>query len=89
MTNPIDRLFIEHPRAIGESYTEHFGIAAGVGWAMLTGGLACFVHALVPNLFQRTGSSTIKRLYPLMVSRLPNAGKFAHQDPLWQVEYEI
>ena len=89
MTNPIDRLFIEHPRAIGESYPEHFGIAVRVGVAMFFGGLACFVHALVPRLFQRTGSTTIKRLYPLMVSRQPNAGKFAHQDPLWQVEYEI
>ena len=89
MTNPIDRLFIAHPRSIGESYTEHFKIAARVGATMLAGGLACFVHALVPNLFQRTGSSTIKRLYPLMVSRQPNAARFAHEDPLWQVEYEI
>ncbi|HYD25737.1 MAG TPA: DUF6356 family protein [Croceibacterium sp.] len=89
MANPVSRLFTEHPRSVGESYAEHFEVAAGVGLAMLGGALACFVHALVPGLFQRTGSATIKRLYAEIVRRQPNGPRLAHEDPAWQVEYEI
>ena len=88
MSNTIDRWFTEHPHSVGESYPEHFRIATGVGLAMVASGLACFVHAVIPTLFQRTGSTTIKRLYVLMMARQPHA-RFAHDDPAWQVEYEI
>jgi hypothetical protein len=88
MSNTIERLFTAHPHSVGESYPEHFQIATGVGLAMIASGFACLVHAVVPNLFQRTGSTTIKRLYALMLSRQPHA-RFAHDDPAWQVEYEI
>jgi hypothetical protein len=73
MTNPIDRLFIEHPRSVGESYGKHFRLACGVGVAMVGAGFACFVHALFPALFQRTGSATIHRLHDEITWRLPEA----------------
>ena len=57
------RLFLHHPASVGESYGEHLRVAGGFGLAMLAGAAACFVHALVPALFQRTGSGTIKRLH--------------------------
>ena len=38
MSNLIDRWFAEHPRSVGESYGQHFGIAFGVGLTMVAGG---------------------------------------------------
>lgn len=59
----IRRLFLDHPDSVGESYGEHFRIAGGFGVAMLLGAFACFAHALVPAMFTRTGSGTVKRLH--------------------------
>ncbi|MEI9851874.1 MAG: DUF6356 family protein [Sphingomonas sp.] len=87
----IDRLFLSHPRSVGESYGEHAATAARFGAAMIVGGLACLVHALVPALFVRTASNTVKRLYGRMLARQPafaeRAPAFA--EPEWQLEYEI
>jgi hypothetical protein len=63
------RLFHDHPASLGESYGEHFRAAFGFGVAMIVGGIACIVHALVPSAFQTTGSGTVKRLYELMVAK--------------------
>lgn len=87
----IDCLFRAHPRSVGESYAEHFGIAARVGAKMVGGGLACFVHALVPALFVRTGSRVVKSLYADIRARQPGLARTpaAHERPEWQLEYEI
>lgn len=87
----IDRLFLAHPRSVNESYGEHFAVAGRFGVTMLLAGLAALVHAVVPALFVRTGSTAIKRLYGDMTQRQP---RLAHQPPAhagqdWQIEYEI
>jgi hypothetical protein len=89
MANPIRKWFFAHPKSVGETYFEHFSIAWRVGMAMLGGGLACLFHALVPALFQRTGSGTIKQLYSEMAARQPDIARPAHEEPDWQIEYEI
>ena len=61
------RLFLEHPRSVGESYLEHQRHALGFGFSLLFASLACFVHAIVPGLCVRTGSSAITRLHDRMV----------------------
>jgi hypothetical protein len=61
--------FTEHPAAAGETYLAHLRAAAGFGLQMVTAGLACLVHALVPFLFVRTGSDCICRLYERMRAR--------------------
>jgi len=89
MTSLIHRWFAEHPRSVGESYAEHFRTAACFGLALVSGGVACLAHALVPALFERTGSRTVKRLYAEMAARQPGLLHSAHEDPLWLPEYEI
>lgn len=86
---PLRLWFTAHPRSVGESYAEHFVTAARFGLAMIAGGLACFVHAVFPALFKRTGSGTIKRLYSAMAARQPSGVRPAHEEPYWQLEYEI
>ena len=89
MITMMQRWFADHPRSVGESYAEHFRAAARYGLAMVSGGLACLLHALVPALFERTGSRTVKRLYAEMAARQPSQLRPAHEDPRWRPEYEI
>ena len=64
----IQRLFNEHPASVGESYWEHLLRASWFAGKMLMGAGACFVHALLPFLFVRTGSETIQQLHTAMVT---------------------
>lgn len=61
-------IFTDHPASVGETYIEHLEVATGFGMAMILAGLACLIHGLVPALFTRTGSTTIRRLHERMVS---------------------
>jgi hypothetical protein len=63
----IDKLFLEHPESVGETYLEHMQVAGSFGVRMFFAGLACFVHALVPGLFVRTGSLAVTELHERMV----------------------
>lgn len=89
MANILHRWFMAHPQSVGESYAKHFGVAARFGATLMAGGLACFVHAFFPRLFERTGSSTVKRLYSKMIARQPGATRPAYEQPEWRPEYEI
>jgi len=62
------RLFVHHPRTVGENYSEHFIASWSFGFSMIAGGLACFVHGLIPGFFVTTGSNTVRRLYGAMVT---------------------
>jgi len=64
-----DRIFLRHPRSVGESYREHLGIASRFGVTMIAGGLATLVHGIVPALFTTTGSDTVKRLHRFVQER--------------------
>ena len=63
------RLFLDHPRSVGESYLEHQRHAFGFGISLLAAALACLVHAVVPGLFVHTGSDTIARLHDRITHR--------------------
>jgi uncharacterized protein DUF6356 len=77
----IGKLFLEHPHAVGESYLEHLGVAAGFGSRLFLASLACFVHALVPGLCVRTGSNAIRSLHDRMVTNR-SARMSTHQPAL-------
>ena len=67
----LSELFTRHPASVGETYTEHMQVAAGFGFRLFLASMACFVHALLPFLFERTGSTAIQSLHGSMViSRL-------------------
>jgi Family of unknown function (DUF6356) len=63
----INRLFLDHPRSVGESYFEHQRKAMAFGARMFAGAIACFLHGIIPGLFCQTGSRTVSRLYDRMV----------------------
>lgn len=63
----LDHLFLDHPRSVNESYLEHQAHALKFSGSLFLAAVACFIHALVPGLFQRTGSRMIERLHDEMV----------------------
>lgn len=63
-----NRAFREHPASVGESYSEHLFVAGSFGWHLLKASLACFVHAVLPFAFKKTGSNAIVELHERMVS---------------------
>ena len=63
----LQEIFVEHPATVGESYTEHMGMAFSFGGRMLVAGLACLLHGLVPSVFKTTGSEAIRTLHDQMV----------------------
>ena len=58
MRNP----FTAHPSEVGETYFEHGLFACRYGAKMTLGGIAAFVHGLLPFLFQTTGSRVTREL---------------------------
>ncbi len=81
------KLFLDHPREVGETYPEHLLVAGRFGAEMVVGGLACAVHAVVPALFKAAGSETVSRLHARMVAK--RAAVRADQAQLNTVEYVI
>lgn len=62
------KIFLDHPAEVGESYGEHFGVAASFGMAMIIGGLGAMVHAFIPALCKTIGSRAINRLHARIVA---------------------
>ena len=58
MRNP----FTAHPREVGESYFQHGLFACRYGAKMTLGGVAAFLHGLMPFLFETTGSRITREL---------------------------
>lgn len=65
----LQRLFTEHPAALGETYPEHMRASLGYAVPLLGAALAAFAHAFCPFLFQTTASRTVRRLYERMTKR--------------------
>jgi hypothetical protein len=65
----VRRWFLNHPAAVGETYSQHFRTALGFSAALLAAGAACLVHALIPALFERTASRAITRLFHALSAR--------------------
>ena len=69
------RIFTAHPASIGETYTQHFVQASRFGVSMISGGLACLLHAVFPWTCEKTGSDTIRKLYRSMVTNRADIAK--------------
>jgi hypothetical protein len=79
-----NNLFLKHPRAVGESFFEHFATAFEFGVTMIVAGLACVIHAFVPRLFEHTASNTVNTLHARMVAR-----RQAHPAARPEIDYAI
>ena len=81
----IERLFLSHPRSVGESYFEHLRFAARFGLRLIGGGCACLVHAVLPRLHERTGSRLVFTLNAELKGRQPTAAELESQALVWEI----
>lgn len=58
-----DRIFLDHPRSVDETYLEHMAFALRFAGRLLVASMAALVHALVPCCFERTASQVVAGLY--------------------------
>jgi hypothetical protein len=59
--------FLKHPNSVGENYIEHMLVSFSFSLLMLKGFFVCFIHALLPFCFEKTGSNIIKDMHENMV----------------------
>ena len=61
-----DRLFLDHPRDVEETYLQHMAASAAFGFSLLRLAGAAFIHALVPGLHKTTVSTAVRAMewYP-------------------------
>jgi hypothetical protein len=78
------RLFVDHPRSLGMSWSKHGAGAVAIGATLVGAGLACLVHALVPGWFSQTAGKTVTGMYDHMMRRKAGAS-----DPENWPDYEI
>lgn len=60
-------IFNRHLNSVDESYLEHSGHALSFAATLAIAAAACLVHALLPFLFERTGSRLVGQLHHRMV----------------------
>jgi hypothetical protein len=63
------RLFLSHPRQVGESYFEHQRIALSFALLLLGAGLAAIAHAAIPGICERTAGDIIRKLHQRLDQR--------------------
>ncbi|WP_372708108.1 DUF6356 family protein [Brevundimonas sp.] len=62
MIRTLNRLFVEHPREVNESYFHHMAASARFGFRLLKLAGCAFVHGLVPGLYKSTVSKEVCRM---------------------------
>lgn len=79
------RLFTQHPETVGETYWQHMHSASTFAVKMFIGAFCCLVHALLPFLFEKTGSGIITSLYDRMVLNRHRSSADKPQGPVEHV----
>ena len=58
MIRAFKRLFVDHPKEVGETYVEHAGVATRMGWKLAKLSGCAFIHAVMPGAHKTTVSTT-------------------------------
>lgn len=59
----LSRLFLDHPRTVGESYPEHMLASLTIAARLFGTALKCVVHAFVPAWCKTSGSDAIIKMH--------------------------
>ncbi len=81
MIGPFNRLFVDHPREVGESYLHHAGVATRMGLRLARLSGCAFIHAVAPGLHKTTVSGEIKRMADDLGYRADIARESRMKDP--------
>lgn len=76
MLKAFEKLFLEHPQEVGETYAEHASAASRYGWRLLQASACAYIHALVPGLHKTTASDRVRA----MAAELNGRAKIAREE---------
>jgi uncharacterized protein DUF6356 len=79
----LDRVFLAHPRTVGESYLEHNAFALRIATRLLLAGSAALVHSIIPCLCETTASRIILAMNADIVARRAKANQPQAVAPLF------
>tara|TARA_Y100000389_G_scaffold155503_1_gene156189 strand:- start:441 stop:650 length:210 start_codon:yes stop_codon:yes gene_type:complete len=65
----VKNIFTEHPKSVGETYTEHMSLAFRFAITFLLLFFIAFIHAILPFLFKRTASDIVREMNEDMKGR--------------------
>jgi len=68
----LDRIFLNHPRTVDETYFEHMRFAATFAGTLAFAAGAALIHAAIPALCETTASRTIRKLHARIENRSPH-----------------
>lgn len=68
----LSRLFLEHPRSVGETYFGHMAFAGWFASKLFIAGGAALAHAVFPFMCERTASDAVAELYERSQRRTPD-----------------
>lgn len=69
MNSLLNRLFVEHPHSVEETYFEHMRFAGWFASRLFLAGSAAAIHAVVPCLFEKTAGRLIGEMNARLSSR--------------------
>lgn len=78
----IKALFQDHPASVGETYWQHVGVALSFAGRLFFASICCFIHAVLPFTFEKTGSGIVRNLFVRMVthrSKHPTQDSLGHE----------
>ncbi len=78
----LDRLFLAHPRSVGESYTQHSAFALRIASRLFLAAMAALIHAIVPCLCETTASRIILAMNADIVTRRAQAAATGGLQPI-------
>jgi hypothetical protein len=73
----VQRIFLDHPERVGESYFEHMLFAFKFSSRLFKAGAAALLHAFVPALCETTASQAIIDMHQEIVARRAEMAKSA------------
>ncbi|MEL6171663.1 MAG: DUF6356 family protein [Pseudomonadota bacterium] len=59
----ITRIFLDHPRSVGETYVEHAIFAGRFSLKLFAAAFCALIHAIIPAAFDKTASRIIAEMY--------------------------
>lgn len=65
----LNKVFLAHPREVGESYGQHFWYTIKVAFYLFLTGFAAITHGLFPSILQTTTSDRVIALADDMKAR--------------------
>jgi hypothetical protein len=73
MRKTFARLFLDHPKEVDESWSEHFGASSTYGWRLFKASMLAFTHAFVPGVCKTAASDRVREMAREMSGRAMTA----------------